>query len=1202
MRRTSRLKNFIWYSLVSLLVTVAVLVSLVRLTIGSVSEYRQHLEDMAGNYLGKPVAIAEMDARLVGIKPTVVLDDISLLDEQSLEPLAHFSSIRIALNPIASLRQLRPVIDLSIYGANIVMGLRGDGTLQVQGVALSQERSTSSNSGALGAWLLGQSRLALRESTLVWRNWATGDEAVFAGGNLELQNLQNRHRLSGYVQLPKELGKELRVAVDIHGDLLTQKDWLGEIYVKAVKVQPVSWLQQFDYKGLRLKQGSVDLEIWSQWQGGLLDGLQGQFNLEDLKVSGAKKPLPLERLAGQVRYESGDDGWLLQLQQLQVEHEDLPKERLALQVEKNTRGTVLKATSLPLSLLQRYAPYLPSLNAKQQDLIAQTAPSGRLSSVYLEVGDGGQVRATAGVEGLQFSPWERYPGLSGLNGHFVVNGNAAELRIDSTKLGVIWPHLFRKPLSLESVTGSVLLNKQNEQWRITGDTLRIGNRDIQAAISFDSWLSPGKPPLVSLNAQFENGQAASISDYLPSHIMSSASVRWLDRAFVSGSIPSGRVLLHGRLNAFPFRQREGHFEVELDAKDVTLHYQNGWPDLKQINGKVRFDGPGLAINSPRARMYEGRLHGVHADIADFRKPVLRVEGKVDSSLSDALRFIQESPLGQHAGGSLDQMRAQGETQIDLVLSIPLSKRVSTRNPLTVKGQAAFSGNELKVSDGVVLNELKGDLLFTEKSFEAKSILGRLYDKPVKLQVFTEKPGENRQVVVAAQGRVSAKALKRAWKSSLLEPVDGETDWQSRLTIPYGGEDGARLDLHSTLKGMAIDLPLPAAKDRDEIRPLSLTWQMDSKSKRTNRLTYGELMRIVWRHQIRPFQLLGASVSFGPNSEPGLVKPGTIHISGTLNNFYFREWLRVREQLLTKEQNGSLLPLEVEMQRLQLVPTPGEGVGKPLHVKDLSPARFLVNDLAYGDMALGRVEFALRPVDRKLLLENLSIKTPSLSAEGNGQWHELGNTQVNLSLTSGDFGRMMRELGFASVITGGKASASGQIFWPGNPTAFNLSSLGGEVHVQIDDGRIEDVEPGAGKLLGLLSLQALPRRLFLDFSDLSERGLEFTRIDGDIHLAEGNAFTENLHLESLPANMLITGRTGLVRRDFDQLIAVIPNVSDTVSVAGGLAWGPQAAAILMVLQKLFQSNIDKAAMTRYHLTGTWTEPKLSKLDEKDISSR
>lgn len=1195
MRRTSRLKNFIWYSLVTLLVTVAVLVSVVRLTIGSVSEYRQHLEDMAGRYLGKPVAIAEMDARLVGINPTVVLDDISLLDEQSFEPLAHFSSIRISLNPVSSLRQLRPVVDLSIYGANIVVGFRDDGTLQVQGVTLSKESGNSSTSGALGAWLLSQSRLVLKETTLVWRNWDTGDEAVFVGGNLELQNLQNRHRLSGYVQLPKELGKELRLALDIHGDLLTQKDWEGELYVKAVDVQAANWLQQFDYKGLRLQQGDVDLELWSYWQGGLLEGMEGKFSLADLKFSSVDKPLQLQRLAGKVRYESGDDGWLLQLKDIQLAHMGLPDEQFSLQLEKNALATVIQASSLPLALLPHYAHYLPSLDEKQYEAIAQAAPSGRLQGMHIELGDGGHIRATAEVEEFQFSPWQSYPGLSGLSGHFAMDGSAAQFVMDSHDLVLTWPQLFRQPLKLKSASGGIVLDREDKQWRITGNALKLANQDVRVQIAFDSLVEPGTSPLVSLEAQLEDARAAAVPDYLPVRIMSDETVHWLDKAFVDGSVSSGRVLLHGRLDAFPFRRNHGQFEVELNAKDVTLHYQDGWPVLTQINGEVRFDGPAMVITSPQARIYSSRLRKVRVGITDFRQPVLRVEGKADASLADTLRFIQASPLLQHAGAGLEQMRTRGDTHLDLAFVIPLSRKVAANNPLTVIGQAAFDKGELQLAEGVVLSELSGDLLFTEASFEAKDLQARLYDAPVKLQVFTEKAGEHPQVVVAAQGRVTAKALQRELELPLLARLDGETDWQGRVTIPYGGAADATLALHSTLEGMAIDLPLPAAKTREEAKPLSLTWQLSGESTRAHRLVYDEFVSVVWKHKVKPFQLLGAAVSFGARSEPELLRLGAVHIKGTLDNVQLQAWLQLREQVKAAEAAGSLLPVEVEMERLHLTPSTVELSGGQPRVEALSPINFVVNNFAYGDMALGRVELKLRPDDRVLLVDTLTITAPSFTANGSGQWDEEGNTQLDFAVTSSDFGRMMHELGFATVITDGKISATGRLFWPGSPTSFNLSELGGAVHVKIDEGSIEEVKAGAGKLLGLLSLQALPRRLFLDFSDLSEKGLEFSTLEGDIRFAEGNAFTQNLHLESLPASMLITGRTGLVSRDFDQLIVVVPKVSDTVSVAGALAWGPQAAAILIVLQKLFQSNIDAAAMTRYQLTGTWADPTLTKLN-------
>ena len=1201
MRHTSRLKTFTWYSVVTLLVTFAVLVSVVRLSIGTVSEYRQRLEDMAGRYLGQPVAIAHIDARLVGFKPTVVLDDISLLEKESLEPLAHFSSVMIALNPLSSLRQLQPIIDLSVHGAKIVVGLREDGTFQVRGVSLSQQARTGGSSGALGAWLLGQSRLALKDSTLVWRDLTTGDEAVFSGVNLELQNLQNRHRLSGYVQLPQDIGKELRLDLDIQGDLLNRKDWEGELYIKAVKVKPSPWLQQFDYKGLRLQKGSVDLDIWSRWQGGLLKGVEGRFDLAGLKFSGSGEARLLQRFAGQLRYETKDDGWELQVNQLLLQHGDTPGEPLALQLEKNSEGTVVQASSLPLELVSLYAPYLPQLHEAQRNWLVQAAPAGKISEVHIELAEGGKVMAAADVEKLHFSPWQRYPGISGLSGHFALDGSVAELAIDSTDLELALPRLFRKTLAMQRAMGAVQLHKQGQQWRVTGNNLQVSNPDIHADIAFDSWVSPGEAPLLSLSAQVRDGRAAAVRDYLPAHIMSAGSVAWLDKAFVDGRIASGRVLVHGRLDSFPFRQHQGRFEVQLDAEDVTLHYRDGWPQLAQVNGEVRFDGPGMVIDARSATVYSSQLSTTRVGIADFKKPVLQVLGKTDAPLTDVLRFLQASPLVQHTAGALGRIRTQGDAQIDLRLAIPLSTAVAEQSPLSVSGRLGFQKGRIQVAEGVVFTDVTGDLMFSEKSFQARRISGQLYDAPAQVSVFTEQDGTNRGgVVVAAQGRATATALQRELDFPILGRLKGETDWQARLTIPRGVEGGSQLSVHSTLEGMAINLPQPVAKVREEARPLSATFQLGGKGTLPHRLVYGDIVSIAWQQQNDPFQLLGAAVSFGGKTEPILSEPGGIHIDGSLERFSLREWLSLRQDLGASETQKTLLPVELDMQRLHLIADKGDGTGTQLHVADIPPISIAVNDFAYGDFSLGKVECRARTRGKRIIFDPLRVTAPSFSAVSNGQWEEGGDSRFDVELSSGDFGRMMRDLGFASVISGGKTSAKGQFSWSGSPAEFNVAKLAGEVHVKIDEGRIEEVKPGAGKLLGLLSLQALPKRLFLDFSDLSEKGLQFTTIEGDIRFAEGDAFTQNLHLESLPANMLITGRTGLVRRDFDQQIAVVPNVSDTVSVAGALAWGPQVAAVLLVLQKVFQSDIDAATMTRYELTGSWSDPKLTRLNPLDSS--
>jgi uncharacterized protein YhdP len=285
-----------------------------------------------------------------------------------------------------------------------------------------------------------------------------------------------------------------------------------------------------------------------------------------------------------------------------------------------------------------------------------------------------------------------------------------------------------------------------------------------------------------------------------------------------------------------------------------------------------------------------------------------------------------------------------------------------------------------------------------------------------------------------------------------------------------------------------------------------------------------------------------------------------------------------------------------MEQLQLLSDGPEAGGGTLQLSAFPAINFEVGQFAFDELQLGRVAVNMTPQEKRLLMKDIHIESDLFSLRGEGTWSDGGNTFFTLKLDAPDLGAMMRHLGFATVIAGGKTHAEGKIWWAGGPTAVTLGGLNAQLAIGIDQGTIVDVDPGAGRMLGILSLPALPRRLFLDFSDVFKKGLEFDSIKGDLHIEQGQAYTSNLHLESVPASILVSGRTGLVAQDFDQDIYVVPNVSDTVSVASALAWGPQVAAVVVLLQEVFKSDIKAATMTRYHLSGSWRDPLIQRVVE------
>jgi len=206
----------------------------------------------------------------------------------------------------------------------------------------------------------------------------------------------------------------------------------------------------------------------------------------------------------------------------------------------------------------------------------------------------------------------------------------------------------------------------------------------------------------------------------------------------------------------------------------------------------------------------------------------------------------------------------------------------------------------------------------------------------------------------------------------------------------------------------------------------------------------------------------------------------------------------------------------------------------------------------------------------------------------------------VNASTDDLGTMLAGLGYSAIISNGKAKAVMQADWYDSPNRFDLSKLNGTLGVIIDDGLIRDIQPGAGRMLGLLSIAELPRRIIGDFGEL-RKGFKFGQIYGQFDIENGDANTDNLRVVSPIALISIYGRTGLAKRDFNQHVTVVPNVSGTVPIISWLAWGSQIGAVTFLLDQLFGEQVDESAATKYHITGSWEKPNIEKLEPDPLGT-
>ena len=175
-------------------------------------------------------------------------------------------------------------------------------------------------------------------------------------------------------------------------------------------------------------------------------------------------------------------------------------------------------------------------------------------------------------------------------------------------------------------------------------------------------------------------------------------------------------------------------------------------------------------------------------------------------------------------------------------------------------------------------------------------------------------------------------------------------------------------------------------------------------------------------------------------------------------------------------------------------------------------------------------------------------------------------RIDMVLESSDAAAALDGLGYARGISGDRGRATLAASWQGPPTRGFLARSNGTVSLEVERGEVAALDPGGGRMLGVLSLARLPRRLALDFREVTEEGLPFDRLAGDFSLREGQAYTCNLGLQGAVADLALFGRTGLQDRSYDQVAVVSPNLPDLLSLGGVIVGGTGLGVTMLLLSQ------------------------------------
>lgn len=1223
-------------------ILLALLVGAFRIVVSQAPDYRQPISDWASSLLGLPVEIERLDARFGLGGPELVLAGSTIFSADRSEALVQVSEATVSLDVNALLFKWKLAADtFTLDGLTLEMERSGGGQL------LLFDRPLESLPRGQGPAPI--SELRVRDATVIFRDRMIGGrDWVLRDFEAYLVQKAGTSRIEGRFSPPGELSDQVTFWSSHNPEtwkayVSTQR--LNLAALKQIPGMPAQvpgagtgsvrlWV---DGQGAVVSRASVETEVRELVLG------YGEGELAGYDLLGGR--LEWDMLASGWRGRIED--LRVRRQDSQWSSSRIMVEKRAATGQQEGDFFV-DADFLRLDDLAPFVALVPGDDLRES--LRAMRPRGDVAGLtaQLAVVDretrGYHVELSAEVQAVGFEPYGKLPGVAGLSGKLRTDPKGGRIELDSRDLRISFPTLFRDPLEFDAARGLVVWSRGADGLTVIGDGMTAENRDLGIDAGFRLRLPAGEETgRIDVQATASNVDLAAKSRYLPVGIMSDKVVGWLDAAIVSGRVPTARLELGGPTRGFPYPDGEGVFEVSFSTQDLVLDYAREWPRGTGIQADILFRGPGLVADIRDGRIVGTTVRNLKVEIPVLREGMLSIEGTAAGPLEAVRNYALESPLEKTIGPALTETRIENgdaEVAVDLLLPLKDLGGRDVRVDLDIQDARLLYGQV-----NHPLESATGRLTVKNDVVTAEGITGVFLGRPVLIDVA---PYEDLGTRAYVKGEITREALVDVLNIPMENYLLGEAEWTGYVHFPRAGADGQFwIHLDSELRGMELSLPYPVAKPAEEPLPLSIDFEFPEPGLTEWTADYGARFSAQARFatadaglDFEAAAILLGSAGARIGDERGLV------VEGETDRLPALDWIGVRftdtgegrlENLLTRidvtvadasfgaqhfadvsarleQASGDWLldldseglsgrvtipmimatgkPVILDMVRLYLGGEDRDGEGDSTDPRKVPAMRVAAEDFRLEGLRLGRLDAEIIAVPNGFLLERYTIDGPSHSIQGQGR-SLLGfgqdDSAVTLEAQTTDMGSAMEYMGFERALEAKSASFNMDLRWHGGLPESIPRVAEGTAQLDIKSGSLTEVKPGAGRVFGLLSVQALPRRLTLDFRDVFKKGFYFDELRGDFAIADGKAYTDNLVFRSPAADIGIAGYVNLTDRLYDQTAIVSADVGNTLPVVGAIAAGPAIGAGLFVLKEIFKEPLRGMINVQYRITGPWENP-------------
>jgi len=1203
-----------WYSMVLTIIVIAIGISVIRFIIPEVDTYKEDIESWLSVNQGQRIEISALAAEWSYIKPQLVLEDVRLLSADGVHTITQFKRIKLDIKLLESLRKGYVVPGaLTIEGARLVLTRQADGHLSLAGIESGGLSQSHQENRFWSDWLFGQSVLEIKESEFVWIDKKLDAKPwQFSAVNLQIRNDQQRHQIDGSIELPNELGHQLKFSMDLTGNILASDYWAGDVFIEASGISIKQLLNQKGYESHPVSEGRAFVKAWSHWEAAKLTSIRGEILASDLLLHG-KNPnrlMHFEQGAGNFLLNKSQEEWQLIIDNFVVKQTPKfsPEIILGLQITSRENLVKLNVSYMDVQDLIHMAgllvPELPAVN-----LLHDMRLRGELHNVNVAKRlSSNEFLVHADFNNVSTSASGKVPGVKNIKGNLLLSENDGSISLDSKAWELNYSHVFANPIQLASLTGEIFWQKQLDHWEVQANNIDIFTDDA-AFYSRLNLLIPhdDSSPLLDFSMNFSAADLIQSARFYPAKLMKPATVHWIDRSIKGGYIKHGQIKINGKLKDFPFKQKPGTFLVKVAVANGVLDYVPGWPRVTNIIGELSLSGNQLDFIVDQGVIANNRIKKAHIYIDEFdpENLLININGQVFGSSLDKLNFLHNSPLEEVFAKHLRPFHVVGVSALDMQLVIPLANPASS----FFKGNIDFINNHLTAdSYKLDLNHVNGRLMFDKQGIKAKNIKADLAGTPLVLEIETLDHGDGRSFLFHADAKVNHKQIDSLLTNFVGQPniadhLLGNTHLKANLLVPVESSEPARpikLTLASELKGLRVDLPKPANKTIGEEKTLLVDAELSGMT-RFIRMKYGSIDSILQFSAVNQTQWLErGSMAFGVSAK--IPSENGFHYVGQLDSFSYTAW----QKLLDHPVNP-------------LIQSAGANAGSQffdLQIKELEFLGHMFHDVhlqasqsaqgwsihTSGPELTGKIFAPTVWKSAPLIMELDRLHVTTDSSQGRKKQFD-PRELPEVRITSKSFFVDQIDLGQLTLIATGSKHGMRLDKLTMHSPSVQINAVGDWVQTKGEQQSIFDIDMTSANFGHTLSqwgytgtleggstdikmgatwqgspmdfsLENLTGKVVLSINKgnlmdinpgtagrifgllslqslprIFEKGFNFDGISGEYDIKMGNAYTSGLLINSPIAKVDIAGRINLIGQNYDQVVTVVPKIGEGIPLLG-----------------------------------------------------